>query len=161
MAPPQDIQSLLNWHTNHNSCAIAEQESNYLSQKHDLISLVPKIKTPLRRLLERSGNFKLHWLWKDKDVPELPLYDQKEVRLFSDRKIDRFITVIITALGTVMLIIPLWVLPNLKHMNAKLGTITAFVVVFLGLIAYATVAKPFESLAAAAAYVFHDSLDSC
>jgi len=86
-----------------------------------------------------------------KDVPELPLYDRNEVKHFSDGKIDRFITVIITILGTVMLIVPLWVLPNLEDMNAKLGTITAFVVVFLGLVAYTTTAKPFESLAAAAA----------
>jgi hypothetical protein len=83
------------------------------------------------------------------------LYDRKEVKLFSDRKIDRFITVIITALGTVMLIVPLWVLPNLESLKAKLGIITAFVVLFLGLVAYTTVAKPFESLAAAAAYVLH------
>jgi len=156
VAPQHDIQSLLNWHTNHNSCAIADEEREYLSRKHDLISLVPKVKTPLRRLLEKSSNFKLHWFWKDKDGPELPLYDRNEVRFFSDKKIDAFITVIITALGTVMLIVPLWVLPNLQGLNAKLGIITAFVVVFLGFVAYTTVAKPFESLAAAAAYVHNE-----
>ena len=150
-APRHDIQSLLNWHTNHDGCAIAEEETNYLTLKHDLVSLVPKSSTPLRRLLESSGWFKLHLLWKDKDVPELPLYDRNEVTLFSDGKVDRFIAVIITALGTMMLIVPLWVLPNLEDMNAKLGTITAFVVVFLGLVAYTTTAKPFETLAATAA----------
>jgi hypothetical protein len=127
----------------------------YLSHKHDLISLAPRIKSPLRRLLERSGSFKLHWAWKENSVPELPLHDRKEVKFFSDRKIDCFITIIITALGTVMLIVPLWVLPNLESLKAKLGTIIAFVVLFLGLVAYTTVAKPFESLAAAAAYVLH------
>jgi hypothetical protein len=58
-APPQDVQSLLNWHRNHNSCAIAEEERNYLIHVHDLFSLAPKVKTPLRRLLEKSRRFRL------------------------------------------------------------------------------------------------------
>ncbi|PMD29656.1 hypothetical protein L207DRAFT_593226 [Hyaloscypha variabilis F] len=151
-APPHAIKSLLNWHANHNNGAIETEEQRYLTKKHDLISLVPKSITPLERLLESSGWFKLHLIWKDKDVPELPLYDTNVVTLFSDGKIDRFIAVVITALGTLMLVVPLWVLPNLEDMNAKLGTITAFVVVFLGLVAYTTTAKPFETLAATAAY---------
>ncbi|KAE9376269.1 hypothetical protein N431DRAFT_479582 [Stipitochalara longipes BDJ] len=151
-APQTDIQSLLNWHENHSNSAIAKEETQYLTHKHDLISLSPKGETPLERLLQRSGKLRFHWFWKDNDVPELPLYDQNIVKLFSDKKLDRFITVIITTLGTLMLIVPLWVLPNLEHVNAKLGIITAFVVVFLGLVAYTTAAKPFESLAAAAAY---------
>jgi hypothetical protein len=160
-APPHAIKSLLNWHKSHGSCAIAEEETNYLSLKHDLISLAPKSTTPLRRLLESSRWFRLHLIWKDKDVPELPLYEINTVRLYSERKIDRFIAVVITALGTLMLVVPLWVLPNLEDMNAKLGTITAFVVVFLGLVAYTTTAKLFESLAAAAAYVSHICREFC
>ncbi len=84
-------------------------------------------------------------------MPELPLYDKNEAKYFSDKRIDGFITVIIIALGTLMLIAPMWILPNLENTNAKLGGITGFVVLFLGLISYTTVAKPFESLAATAA----------
>lgn len=50
-----------------------------------------------------------------------------------------------------MLLTPMWILQALHNDNAKLAVITAFVVVFLGLVAYATVAKPFETLAATAA----------
>lgn len=50
-----------------------------------------------------------------------------------------------------MLIGPMWVLEYLSKPVAKLGTITAFVVVFLGCVSYATVVKPFEVLAATAA----------
>ena len=45
----------------------------------------------------------------------------------------------------------MWILQALDKNNHKLGVITAFVVVFLGLVSYATVAKPFETLAATAA----------
>jgi hypothetical protein len=145
------MQSLPNWHWNHNSCAIAEEEKKYLTHVHDLFSVVPRIKTPLRRLLEKSKTFKLHWIWSDGNAAELPLYDRKEAKYFSDKRIDCFITVIIMALGTVMLIIPMWILPNVKGINPKLGTITAFTILFLGLVSYATVAKPFEALAATAA----------
>jgi hypothetical protein len=147
----QDIISLENWHWNHNNCAIAEEEKAYLSQKHDLFSLVPRVKTPLRRLLDRSRKFKLHRFWHSKDKPELPFYDDKVVTYTSDKRIDRFITVIIITVGMAMLIAPIWILQALKQPIPKLGTITAFIVLFLGMLSYATVAKPFETLAATAA----------
>lgn len=54
-------------------------------------------------------------------------------------------------MGMVMLIAPLWVLAVTHGTMKRLGVITGFVVLFLGLIAFTTVARPFESLAAAAA----------
>jgi hypothetical protein len=50
-----------------------------------------------------------------------------------------------------MLIAPLWILNFAPGTTTKLGIITAFIVVFVGLISFITVAKPFECLAAAAA----------
>jgi hypothetical protein len=52
-----------------------------------------------------------------------------------------------------MLITPLWVLAVTQGTVRRLAVITGFIVLFLGLIAVTTVAKPFESLAAAAACV--------
>jgi len=57
----------------------------------------------------------------------------------------------ITVMGMVMLILPLWVLAVTEGTMKRLGVITGFVALFLGLIALTTVARPFESLAAAAA----------
>jgi hypothetical protein len=51
-----------------------------------------------------------------------------------------------------MLIVPLWVLNETNGARTRLAVITTFIVIFLGLIAFTTVVKPFESLAAAAAY---------
>ena len=49
------------------------------------------------------------------------------------------------------LIAPLWILAFLGGLVQGLGLISAFIVLFVALVAAATVAKPFESLAAAAA----------
>lgn len=73
------------------------------------------------------------------------------ITYISDKRIDRFITVVIVVVGMMMLIAPMWILQSLADQTQKLGTITAFIVVFLGLISYTSVAKPFEALAATAA----------
>jgi hypothetical protein len=57
-----------------------------------------------------------------------------------------------------MLIAPLWILNYVSGPSARLEIITAFVVVFLCLIQSVTIAKPFETLAATAAYVYFSSL---
>jgi len=149
-AKDQDIKSLENWHWNHNNCAIDPEEQKYLSYKHDLFSLVPRVKTPLRRFLDR---FRIHSLWKDKKAPELPLYDRNVVTYVSDKRIDRFVTVVTVTVGLSMLVAPIWILQALQNIHQKLGTITAFIVGFLGIVSYATAAKPTETLAATAALV--------
>ena len=107
--PPSehDVENISNWHWNHSHCAISKEEQQYLTHVHDLFSLVPWIKTPLRRLVDKSRRFKMHWLWRQEKVPQLPLYDREEIFYVSDRKIDRLMTVIIITIGTVMLIAPM------------------------------------------------------
>lgn len=63
-------------------------------------------------------------------------------------------SVVIMSIGTLMLIAPLWILQALQSLSSKPEVITAFIVLFLGMILWVTVAKPVETLAAAAAYVF-------
>lgn len=150
--PQRDLESIGNWHHN-TPHAILAAEKGYLEQIHDLIQLVPKAVTPLRRVLEKSNRFRLSKLWARKDPP-LPRYaaHPEELHYSSDAKIDNSIGITITIMGMLMLIVPLWVLNGTNGPRAKLGVITGFIVLFLGLIAFTTVARPFESLAAAAAY---------
>lgn len=75
------------------------------------------------------------------------------VHYISDEKIDRFIATFIMTLGLIMLIAPLWILAFPGGLIQRLGVISAFIVLFVALVSVTTVAKPFESLAAAAAYV--------
>lgn len=58
------------------------------------------------------------------------------------------VSIFITAI--VMLIAPLWILAVLDSTSHKLGIITAFILVFLAVMIWATLAQPFELLATAA-----------
>lgn len=146
-----DIKSIRNWHYNHGNRVISEEEQDYLRHDHDLFSVVDNYKTPLRRLLERSRKFRIFSLWQSKRAPSLPVYDQDMITYTSNKRIDRFITVIIIGIGTLMLIAPMWILQALEDAKRKLAVITAFIAVFLGLFSSMTDAKPFETLAATAA----------
>ena len=77
--------------------------------------------------------------------------DDKNVYYIADKKIDRFITGFIMTVGLAMLIAPLWILFFLEGLVQRLAVISAFIVLFVTLVSVTTVAKPFESLAAAAA----------
>ncbi|KAF9695172.1 hypothetical protein EKO04_007093 [Ascochyta lentis] len=146
------VESLNIWHENV-PYAVDDAEKKYLDQPHDLIRVVPKSVAPVRRLLEKSSRFRLSKLWALENPP-LPQHSvhPEEIHYSSDAKIDNAVGVTITMLGMIMLIAPLWILNETSGPRARLAIITGFIVIFLGLIAFTTVAKPFESLAAAAAY---------
>jgi hypothetical protein len=115
--------------------------------------VVPKSVAPVRRLLEKSSKFRLSKLWA-LEAPPLPHHSNQpeEIHYSSDAKIDNSVGVTITMLGMIMLIAPLWILNEISGPRARLSVITGFIIIFLGLVAFTTVARPFESLAAAAAY---------
>jgi hypothetical protein len=110
--------------------------------------MVPKNKTPLRRLLETSSHFRLASLWRKPSKIQ-----DDNIHYSSDQRIDLFVNVIMTSMGMIMLILPLWVLAFVERTTYRLAIITTFLALFLCLVSFATVAKPFESLGATAAYV--------
>lgn len=147
--PKKDIASLETWFYN-NGSAILEAEKEYVKRSSDLFSVVPKSKSPLRVLLEHSRHFRLLKLWQQKSVDNAT-HNDRNVHYISDAKIDRFIATFIMTLGLVMLVAPLWILAFLGGLVPRLGVISAFIVLFVALVSITTVAKPFETLAAAAA----------
>jgi hypothetical protein len=68
-----------------------------------------------------------------------------------NEKLEGFVTIVICLVGLLMLIAPLWILKAVGQPGPRLEIITAFIIVFLGLIQSVTIAKPFETLAATAA----------
>jgi hypothetical protein len=147
--PPKDVNSVKTWFENHVN-AISEPESRYIDQKSDLIQLVPKTKTPLRRLLERSQKFRLWKTWHVKR-DDLESHDPDHEIYTSDEQIEGFVTLTIGSVGLVMLIAPLWILKFVDGPVTSLTIITSFIVLFMCLVSFASVAKPFESLGATAA----------
>ena len=82
---------------------------------------------------------------------------ERETTVYNrDSVVDKFVTCLIMLLGLGMLIGPLWWLQNLSagppNLQARLEVITGFLVLFTILLSILTVARPFEVLAATAAY---------
>ena len=73
-----------------------------------------------------------------------------------DDRIDKCVTCITIILGFMMLVAPLWWLQKMttdeSKLSQRLAIITGFLALFVGLTSIVSVAKPFEVLAAAAAY---------
>ncbi|KAI8669140.1 hypothetical protein NCS57_00728000 [Fusarium keratoplasticum] len=149
-APHRDIRSIRNWHHNHDYVAIAAEEQEYLEHEKDLICLVQKDKTPLRRLIDTSLTIRTLPIWKHKGKAAAE-YDAEHVSYYSDSRMDKTASVVIVAVGIVMLITPIWVLQAMDGLRAKLAVITTFVLVFLLVLSFAMASKPFEALGATAA----------
>lgn len=149
------MNSLRNWFYNHEG-AIYAKEQSYID-KDDLFPLIPKERSPLRRLFETSSRFRLSHFWKREKlagtISDLPVHCHENIQLYSDKKIDDFVTFTTVFTGLVMLIAPIWILAYTHPVAAKLAIITAFILFFLALVSFGTNSKPFESLAATAAYL--------
>ncbi|KIL93151.1 hypothetical protein FAVG1_03128 [Fusarium avenaceum] len=148
-APQRDVRSIRNWHYNHGSVAILNEEQKYLDQD-DLFCVLQKEKTPLRRIIDKSYRLRTMNIWRRIDT--VPAYDASHVSYYSDKRIDHFASGVIIAIGTCLLIIPLWILQALDTLKIKLAVITVFIFVFLLILSISMASKPFEALAATAAY---------
>ncbi|KAI9375902.1 hypothetical protein BJX61DRAFT_539357 [Aspergillus egyptiacus] len=145
------VENLKIWHENYGGRAIEEAEWQYVNAS-DLVCLVPTVVSPLRQLFERSSRF-LRWKWWQKESSEdiLPRYHAPEVVKANDQRIDVFVTAATMVLGAGLIIAPLWTLAHVVSRIVKLGIITAFSLVFLGLVSFGTSARPIEALGATAA----------
>jgi len=148
--PKKDQQSLKNWFFNCDDSTIHSEEADFVNHSDDLFAMVARSKTPLRRLLEKSRHFRLSRLWRTQSTE----IQDENIHYNSEERINTFVSVIITILGLLMLIAPLWILGSVIPVKERLAIITAFLIVFLCLVTFTTMAKPFETLGAAAAQVF-------
>lgn len=55
-------------------------------------------------------------------------------------------------MGLIMLLAPMWWLDHVSDSEVRLGIITVFLTAFVGVMSTATVHRPFEVVAASAAY---------
>ncbi|KAM7201292.1 hypothetical protein V8F33_003392 [Rhypophila sp. PSN 637] len=154
--PKREVKSIKNWHYNLDHAAISPEEQTYLD-KPDLVRLVDEEKTPLRKVIDNSLRLRTLPLWKikknDMEPPAVPTFCAAQISYYSNQRINKFASSVIVLIGVAMLIAPLWILQALNTLELKLAVITAFISVFLLLVSFAMVAKPFEALGATAAYV--------
>lgn len=145
--PKKDQESLKNWFYNHDDEAIHPLEAKFVNHSDDLFAMVARPKTSLRQLLERSQHFRLSKFWQTRAGET----HDSNIHYNSDERIDVFVSIIVTVLGLLMLIAPLWILGSVAPVKERLAIITVFLTVFLCFVTFTTAAKPFESLGAAAA----------
>ncbi|KAL8668914.1 MAG: hypothetical protein Q9168_006474 [Polycauliona sp. 1 TL-2023] len=179
-ATKRQITYVKNWLENNNQ-PIRPAEAAFV-EKEDLMPVVPVVKPPLRRLIDRfdwRGRI-FCWRRRNKKVHPYTQYrraqkdraNQKqlterhynhpdnfesETTIYSEEgRIDKFVTCITIGLGLVMLIAPLWLLQYVYSeqidLKARLKIITGFLIGFTILLSVVAVARPFEVLAATAAY---------
>lgn len=147
-APRRDIKNIKTWHENYDHCAIDKAEQGYLEQD-DLICLDQRDQPPLRQLIDNSLRLRTLPIWRiNSHISKKGL---EQVGYYSDKRMNAFVSILITTIGMVLLIVPIWILEALNNLKAKLGVITIFVFVFLVALSSAMATKPFEALGATAA----------
>ena len=153
----RQIENVKNWlfnTANNYRGAIAEAETmSYTTPKHasDLISISSRVRPPLGQWLESSTTFQLSSLFRAKRV-EGKHVEEPTTKYSSNEKFEKLTNRSIIIGGLIMLLTPLWLLECYTDSQVRLGIITAFVVVFMWVMSTATINRPFEVVAASAAY---------
>lgn len=145
----RDVQSVETWHEA-NPSAIHDEELGYLKRRDDLIYVNPKSSdSVLRRLLTGVTSRSVPWFRRHPSDKQA--YDPNITVLHDEERAEAVFAKTTIFVGLLMLIGPIWILEFVAGSLQRLGVITAFILLFLVLVSFATTARAFESLAAAAA----------
>ncbi|KAL8922483.1 MAG: hypothetical protein Q9172_003548 [Xanthocarpia lactea] len=157
-ATKRQISNVKNWLGNNNG-PIRPQEVSFIEEEGDLMPMVPRIKPPLRRFLDRFDMIGRIGCWRrkakqlDQRHYNHPKNFESETTIYNiEETIDKFVTCVTIGLGLIMLIAPLWLLQYVVNDMGRLKIITGCLIVFTILLSIVVVARPFEVLAATAAY---------
>jgi len=148
------VKNLENWFRSRsnpekrNSGPVKDAEQSYLSTGTDLICITPRHKTPLARLLETSSL--VRWMLEKPLRPGQVEY--REVVYYSDKKLRWLSDIITIVIGLIMLYGPMWWLNYVSGDAKRLAIITVFVFFFAVGLSLIGSGRPFETLAATAAY---------
>jgi hypothetical protein len=147
-AEQRQIDNLVNWLKRG---AITEDETHFANHKSDLISIHARSRPPLGRWLEACQKLQDLKIFKAKSIKGLHI-ESDTTSYSSDKMFERFTTLGIIFTGLVMLLAPMWWLECVEDRRSRLKIITGFVIVFILAMTTATINKPFEVVAATAAY---------
>ena len=147
-AQKYQIENIEAWFWNHPT-AIAKEEQEFVRKAGDVVALVARVKSPLRLLLEKFRSVLTCSMFRAKQ--QVDQVQSFTTSCYSNAKFDAFVTAVLIFSGILLLLGPMWTLQCMTNNTKRLGVITAFILLFTSLLASATVAKPFEVLAATAA----------
>ncbi|KAI0142328.1 hypothetical protein F4776DRAFT_501854 [Hypoxylon sp. NC0597] len=95
-APMRDVKNIKRWHKNYDNRAIDEDEQSYLDHD-DLVCLSRKDKLPLRQLIDHSLRLITLSIWRDKPRVLAQAQGLENVSYFSEKKMNMFVSAVITA----------------------------------------------------------------
>jgi hypothetical protein len=117
----------------------------------DLIAINSQSLAPLGRWLQFCASFHHPALFRA--VPNKhKLVDSATTVYSSNTKFERLTTRTVLVAGLIALLAPMWWLEFVSDSHKRLGIITGFICVFVSIISVATYNRPFEVVAATAAY---------
>lgn len=147
-AQPHQVENILAWFHNH-PLAIAAEEQGFVERGTDVISLSAKPKSPLQLWIEKCRPLVTSAIFRAR---HRDAHVASRTTIYhSNQGLSAFASFVIVATGLVLLLGPMWALQFIEDNIRRLGLITGTVLLFTALVASATIAKPFEVLAAAAA----------
>ncbi|KAF1952759.1 hypothetical protein CC80DRAFT_596370 [Byssothecium circinans] len=153
LAEPRKINNVKKWLKRK---TIASEETAFIEHTHDLITINHRVLSPLNRFLESFTRLHASRLFRTRPPPTLPLHrspaSSHATIYSSNARFEIFSKATIVVSGLVMLPAPMWWLEYVSGSEARLKIITGFVVVFIGVMSLAVVGRPFEVVAATAAY---------
>jgi hypothetical protein len=133
--------------------ALDPTEADHIFKKHDLICITNEPRNLLRKGLEKCHPvLSLDFLKHKQPITDLERPIEPQTKIYDAAKLDRISYGVVMLVGLGMLIGPIWGLYYETDPQRRLYIITGCIVAFTGLVGSVTVAKPFETLAATAAY---------
>jgi hypothetical protein len=131
--------------------AITKDEAKFIEKSGDLIAINTRSRPPLGRWIETCQSLQLWKMFRAQLIPGHHVPSNTTV-YSSDEKFERFTTTSIILTGLIMLLAPMWWLEFTSASEVRLGIITGFIVAFMSIMSVATETRPFEVVAATAAY---------
>jgi hypothetical protein len=142
------------WFNESRPAAIDDIEANYIRRDDDLVPVQPKTRSWFRKRLESTFLLNTPMMRPifGREPADYHIISDDRTVWQDDKKIEMFSSLMTGFVGLIMLIGPLWILLYVTKPHPRLGVITGFIVLFYAVVAIATTARPWESLAATAAY---------
>jgi hypothetical protein len=135
----------------HNTGAIDCDEASYLDHTSDLVAIVPKIRPPISRWIrywKRKLRFDMFWaVYLRKQYG-----DSGDTARSKESEFNSFTNFGIILVGLAMLLAPIWWLEYVPDSVPRLRIITGFICGFSLILTLGTISRPFEVVAATAAY---------
>ncbi|KAK0615704.1 hypothetical protein B0T17DRAFT_510287 [Bombardia bombarda] len=156
---PIDTQSVRNYLDSWPN-AIKEEETAYLDHKDDLVYISERTDSFIGRRFRPGPSWattgairsRRHRRSRVADDDDTTAFVMDGTFIHDAGKVEELYQWAFVILGFAMLISPLWILVFVTAQIPRLAIMTCFILAFLGLVSFVTTARPFETLAATAAY---------